>query len=87
MLGQRLTIAPSGRVRRNVTAREIDVHGCFAGQAEATDKVHIRAGAEIVGDIFAGSIVILDGAFIKGNVELSLADNNTDKSSATMGST
>lgn len=74
MLGHRLTIAANGRVRANVTAREIEVHGRFDGQAEATDRIRLARGAEFVGDIYAGSIVIEDGAFIKGNVELASGD-------------
>lgn len=54
-----------------MAAREIEVHGCFAGQAEASERVRRARGAEFVGDIRGGSIVIEDGAFIKGNVELS----------------
>lgn len=66
----RLTIAASGRVRASVAAREIDVLGQFDGQAEADGRMRLARGAEFVGDIYARSIVIEDGAFIKGNVEL-----------------
>jgi len=69
--GHRLTIAANGRVRANVTARKIEVHGCFAGQAEATERIRLSRGAEFLGDIWAASIVIEEGAFIKGKVELS----------------
>jgi len=71
VIGHRLTIAANGRVRANVTAREIEVHGCFAGQAEATERIRLSRGAEFIGDIYAGNLVIEDGAFIQGNVELS----------------
>lgn len=73
-LGHRITIAANGRVRANVAAREIEVHGCFAGQAEASELIRLGHGAEFVGDISAGTIVIEDGAFIIGNVELSSGD-------------
>ena len=74
MVGHRLTIAANGRVRANVAAREIEVHGWFAGQAEASELIRLGRGAEFVGDIRAGSIVIEDGAFIQGKVELSSSD-------------
>jgi cytoskeletal protein CcmA (bactofilin family) len=70
MPDHRLTIAANGRVCANVSAREIDVHGSLNGQAEAKEKTCIRNGAEFIGDIHSASIVIEDGAFIKGNVEL-----------------
>lgn len=70
MPGHRLTIAGSGRVRANVAAREIEVLGWFDGQAEADGRMHLARGAEFVGDIYAGRLVVEEGAFIKGNVEL-----------------
>lgn len=70
----RLTIAGSGRVRASVAALEIEVHGRFDGQAEADGRMRLARSAEVLGDIYAGSLVIEDGAFIKGKVELSSAD-------------
>ncbi len=71
MLGQRFTIAANGRVRASVAAREIEVRGCFIGQAEASELIRLGPGAEFVGDIWAARTVIEDGAFINGKVELS----------------
>jgi len=71
MAEQRLTIAQNGKVRANVKAREIDVLGSMNGQADASDKIHIRKGAEFVGEIRSAGIVIEDGGYIKGSVDLS----------------
>ena len=71
MLEHRLTIAQDGKVRARVKAREIEVVGSMNGQAEALDKIRIRNGAEFVGDIQSASIVIEDGGYIKGNIDLS----------------
>lgn len=71
MLEHRLTIAGDGKVTATVKALEIDVLGCMNGQAEAVDKIHIRKGAQFVGDIQSASIVIEDGGYIKGNIDLS----------------
>lgn len=71
MLEHRLTIAGSGTVRANVKAREIDVVGSMNGQAEAVENIHIRAGAQVIGDIRSAGIVIEDGGYIKGNIDLS----------------
>jgi cytoskeletal protein CcmA (bactofilin family) len=75
MLEHRLTIAGNGKVRATVKAREIDVIGSMNGQAEALDKIHIRKGAEFVGDIQSASIVIEDGGYMKGNIDLSRTSN------------
>jgi len=71
MVDHQLTVAASGSLRANVTARDVDVRGKLEGQVEATDKVYIRKGATFVGDIRSAGIVIEDGGFIKGNVDLS----------------
>ena len=70
MPDHRLTIAANGRVRANVAAREIEVLGRLDGQAEADGRMRIGRTAEFTGDIYAGSLVIEDGAVIKGDVEL-----------------
>ena len=67
----RLTIAGNAKVLANVKAREIEVHGAFDGQAEVKETTYIRHGAQFTGDIHSGSIVIDDGGYIKGNVDLS----------------
>ncbi len=71
MGGQRLTVAPDGNVRASVKARDIDVLGSVEGCIEAAEKVYIRKGAHFLGDIHSGSIVIEDGGYIKGSVDLS----------------
>ena len=71
MMEHRLIIAASGEVKANVIAREIEVLGSIEGKIEALDKVYIRKGARFIGDIRSAGIVIEDGGFIKGNIDLS----------------
>src|SRR5579864_3709541 len=68
--GHRLTIDGQGNVRAGVKARTVEVQGSVEGQVEAADKVYIRKGAKFVGDIRSGGIIIEDGGYIKGKVEL-----------------
>ena len=69
--GHRLTIAASGNVRAHVTAKEIDVRGSLEGNIDEADIIYIRAGARFLGDLSARAIVIEDGGFIRGKVDLS----------------
>lgn len=69
--GHRLTIDQQGNVRAGVKARTVEVQGSVEGQVEALDKVYIRKGAKFVGDIRSGGIIIEDGGYIKGKVDLS----------------
>jgi hypothetical protein len=63
--------APNGKVRASVKAKEIDVFGSLQGNVDGADKIYIRNGARFVGDIHARGIVIEDGGFIRGKVDLS----------------
>lgn len=69
--GHLLTIAANGNVRASVKATEIDIRGSLQGQVEGADKIYIRNGGRFVGDIHARGIVIEDGGFIRGKVDLS----------------
>lgn len=66
----RLTIGPNGRVQANVKAREIVVIGMINGNVEASDKLEIRKEARLVGDIRTARIVIEDGAYFKGSIDI-----------------
>jgi len=66
----RLTIGPNGKVRASVKARELVVLGTIHGDVETTDKIDIRKEAKLVGDIKTARIVIEDGAYFKGNIDI-----------------
>lgn len=70
----RLTIGPNGRVQANVKAREIVIIGTIHGNVEASDKLEIRKEAKLVGDIRTARIVIEDGAYFKGSIDIIKAD-------------
>src|ERR1051326_5190021 len=69
----RLTVGPNGRVQAGVKAREIVVLGTINGNVEVSDKIDIRKDARLVGDIKTARIVIEDGAFFKGNIDITRA--------------
>jgi cytoskeletal protein CcmA (bactofilin family) len=69
--GHLLTIAARGDVRASVRATEIDVLGSLQGNVEGAEKIYVRNGARFIGDIHARAIVIEDGGFVCGKVELS----------------
>jgi cytoskeletal protein CcmA (bactofilin family) len=66
----RLTVGPNGRVRANLKARELVALGTIHGNVEITDKIDIRKDAKLVGDIRTARIVIEDGAYFKGNIDI-----------------
>ena len=66
----RVTIGPNGKVQASVKAREIVVLGAIHGNVEASDKIDIRKDARLVGDIKTARIVIEDGAYFKGSIDI-----------------
>lgn len=65
-----LTIGPNGKVKANVKARELVVKGSIQGNVEAADRISIMNGASIVGDVKTAGIVIEDGAYFKGGIDI-----------------
>src|SRR3989475_5784881 len=70
----RLTVGPNGRVRAGIKAREIVVLGTIDGNVEALDKIDIRKDAKLIGDIKTARIIIEDGAYFKGSIDIVKAD-------------
>jgi cytoskeletal protein CcmA (bactofilin family) len=70
-LRNRLTIGPTGKVKANIKAQEVIVFGSVRGNVEAENRISLRAGATIVGDIKTAGIVIEDGAYFKGGIDIS----------------
>src|ERR1044071_2941131 len=66
----RLTVGVNGKVRATIKARELVVIGTVHGNVEITDKIDIRKEAKLVGDIKTARIVIEDGAYFKGNIDI-----------------
>jgi cytoskeletal protein CcmA (bactofilin family) len=66
----KLTIGPNGKLQAAVRAREVIVLGQIKGNVEATDRIDIRKDARLVGDIKTARIVIEDGAYFKGSIDI-----------------
>jgi cytoskeletal protein CcmA (bactofilin family) len=71
--GHGLTIGQNGRVRANLKAKDVVVHGRVDGAITAGDRLDLRKTAVVMGDVQARRLSIEDGAFLKGNVETSNA--------------
>ena len=69
-LEHKLTIGPNGTVHATVKAREVVALGTIQGNVEAADKIEIRKDAKLVGDIKTARIIIEDGAYFKGSIDI-----------------
>jgi cytoskeletal protein CcmA (bactofilin family) len=68
--GFRLTIGPSSRVDGEIVAREVVVLGEVKGNISARDKLEIKKGSTVVGDLSTARIMIEEGAYFKGSIEI-----------------
>jgi cytoskeletal protein CcmA (bactofilin family) len=66
----RLTIGPNGKVRSYVKAREVVILGSVQGNVDASDKLEVRKDAWVVGDITTARIMIENGAYFKGSIDI-----------------
>jgi cytoskeletal protein CcmA (bactofilin family) len=65
-----LTIGPNGKIKAQVFAKALIVLGEVNGNVTATDKVEIRDGGSVDGDIIAPRVAIADGAHFRGSVDM-----------------
>jgi cytoskeletal protein CcmA (bactofilin family) len=70
LLEHNLTIGPHGRIRANVQAKDVVIHGKVDGNVQGTDRVELKRSAVLTGDISTQRIVIEDGAYFKGAIDI-----------------
>ncbi len=70
LLEHKLTVGPNGNIHAGVKAREVVALGTIQGNVEAADKIEIRKDARLVGDIRTARIIIEDGAYFKGSIDI-----------------
>jgi cytoskeletal protein CcmA (bactofilin family) len=65
-----LIIGPNGKIKAGITARDLVVHGRVEGNVTATGRVELRKSCTLIGDVSTQRIVIEDGAFFKGAIDI-----------------
>ena len=66
----KLTIGPHATIQAAIKAREVLVLGTIQGNVEAFERLEIRKDAKLLGDIRTSRIVIEDGAYFKGSIDI-----------------
>jgi cytoskeletal protein CcmA (bactofilin family) len=69
-LENKLTIGPHGTAKAAIKAREVVLQGSIQGNVEAAEKMEIKKDARLVGDVRTARIMIEDGAFFKGSIDI-----------------
>jgi cytoskeletal protein CcmA (bactofilin family) len=70
LAGSRLTVGKTAEITADIEAREIIVLGKVRGNCRASDRVDIRNGGSLMGNVITPRISIDDGACFKGGVEI-----------------
>jgi cytoskeletal protein CcmA (bactofilin family) len=67
--GHSLTVGPNGRVKAHTRARDVMIHGKVDGNVHA-DRVELKKSAIHVGNIVTQRVIIEEGAFFKGSIDI-----------------
>ena len=83
LAGNSLTVGPNGRVRANVTAKNVTVGGALDGNIQASERTELRKSAVVNGDVQTKRIAIEEGAYFKGKLEILTENRNQAGSGVT----
>ena len=67
---QRLTVGETAKATADVIAREVIVYGELSGHLQAVDRIEIKKHGSVTGDLTTPRILIEDGAYFKGTVQI-----------------
>ena len=65
-----LTIGPNGKIKAAVFAKSVIVLGEVNGNVNASEKVDIRDGGSVDGDIVSPRVAMAEGAHFRGSVDM-----------------
>jgi cytoskeletal protein CcmA (bactofilin family) len=78
---RKLTVGSSAKLTADVIAREVVVYGNVKGNLRARDRIEIKKDGSVVGDLTTARIMIEDGAYFKGSIEIDKAGEDSDDKS------
>ena len=65
-----VTVGPEGQVKAHITARIVMVEGRVEGHLVGEEQVVLRKSSSVEGDIRAPRVVLEDGAYFRGGVQM-----------------
>ena len=63
------TIGPNGKVKADISAREVIVRGQVDGKIDGVEKVQLWNSGRVIGEVRTERLAIEDGAVLRGKVE------------------
>ncbi len=65
-----LTVGENGKLKANVNAKKVVIVGSVKGNIRAIDNVTIRKSGSLVGDLVVAGVIIEEGAYFKGSIDI-----------------
>ena len=75
---RKLTVGASAKVTADLVAREVVVYGSVKGNLRARDRIEIKKDGSVIGDLTTARIMIEDGAYFKGSIEIDRTASGSD---------
>src|SRR5579863_3264307 len=75
---RKLTVGASAKLTADIIAREVVVYGTVKGNLRARDRIEIKKDGSVIGDLTTARIMIEDGAYFKGSIEIDKAGEAGD---------
>ncbi len=67
---RKLTVGATAKLTADITAREVIVYGSVKRNVRRKGKIEIKKDGSVNGDLTTAQIVIEDGAYFKGSIEI-----------------
>ena len=65
-----VVVSANGTINGDIVAKSVTVAGKVLGNARASESFELQVSGRIEGDVKAPRVTIAEGAFFKGNVEM-----------------
>ncbi len=65
-----LTVGPTAKLTADIIAGEVIVYGSVKGNVRGKGKIEIKKDGSVNGDLTTAQIIIEDGAYFKGSIEI-----------------
>jgi len=78
-LENRVVVGPRGEVEGKIVGTTVEVSGKVVGNVRGVERVQVLESGKLEGDVTSARVVIAEGAFFKGKVEMSSGTARQDQ--------
>jgi cytoskeletal protein CcmA (bactofilin family) len=81
--GRKLTVGTGAKVTADIVAGEVVVYGSVKGNLRARERIEIKNGGSMIGDLTTARITVEEGAHFKGLIEIDRKGSETASDAGT----